>query len=89
MKKSTTRSFWFVTIFLTAGVFTLWAHFFQAGPLMIENPNRVAIQTEQKFPAITPPKDVQTIKNTQAVVPQNTQNTQGTKPVTARTTKTS
>lgn len=86
MKKGTTRSFWFITIFLTAGVFALWANFFQSGSSMIENPNRVAIKTEQKFPATASSKNVQTTKSTKTVAPQNTNTT---KPVTARTTKTS
>lgn len=89
MKKNTAYSFWFVLIFVAGGVFSLWGSFFQARLSSIEAPKKVAVRAEQKFPLLTTPKDLQTIKNTQPVVSQNTQNINATKPVTTRTTKTS
>lgn len=89
MKKSTTSVFWFVTIFLTAGLFVGWAQYFQAGAVTIENPRRVAVNVKQRTPAVTVSDGISNAKNIQNGIPQKTQSAQGTKPASTRTTKTS
>ncbi|MFZ2187196.1 MAG: hypothetical protein WAV46_01025 [Candidatus Moraniibacteriota bacterium] len=89
MKKSTTYSFWFVTILLTAGIFAGWANYFQAGSLMTESPKRVAAAISERTPASGVLKSVPNIKNIQGVAPQSAPNTPVTKPASVRKTKTS
>ncbi|MDD2766946.1 MAG: hypothetical protein PHH40_04295 [Candidatus Moranbacteria bacterium] len=86
MHKKISFSFWVASFFLLTGLFTFWGNFFQEGIVATGTANKVAFQTEKRFPVVTIPKEV---VNPQIVTPKNTVSTQATKPASIRQTKTS